>query len=237
MSHLFAGWLHHSNNFPNGFSLLGVPLFAINRVAKVCLLSSALVILIDIIGPSRIEASFKKMHERLSGFIGKHHLKQVVQELSNTVAVFLLLFRSTFKKETLEIDAAARQKVGPVFRVFGVGILAGFGWAALLGIILALISFLSMGNQTPLLSRLFSCLIIFVLTTGLFCFLITLSAFFISLVLWIVAAVFLRPAEVILKVGTGIILRIIHDKGAAHSWRSASLWLLVGSFLLDFFTS
>ena len=153
MSHLFAGWLHHSNNFPIGFSLLGVPLFAINRVAKVCLLFSALVILLDIIGPSRIEDSFKKMHRRLLDFIGKHHLKQVIQELSNTNAIFLLLFRTTFKKETPEIDAAARQKVGPTFRVFGVGMLAGFGLAALLGVLLALISFFSVGGQTPLLSR------------------------------------------------------------------------------------
>lgn len=236
MSHLFAYWLHHSNNFPTGLYFLGVPLFVINRLGKVCLLFSALVILLDIIGQPRLEAYFQKLHERVAHFISKHHLKNVVQELSNNVSVFVALFKTTFRKDSTEIDQAARKKVGPVFRVMGIGILAWYAISVLLAAIMGLSTFLSLAGHDPLYLRLYYGMIVFVLSAGLLCFLFTLAAFIVSLVLWVLALL-LRPIEIVLKAVTGFIMRKVNDKGAAHSWRMASLTLLLVGFFLDFCTS
>ena len=236
MSHLFFCWLHHSNNYPTGFTFCGIPLFVINRLAKVCLFSSALVIVLEIIGPDQTEANFKRSHERLSNFIGKHHIKQVIQELSNTISVFAALFRTVSRKNTTQIDEAARKKIGPVFRLLGVGMLLGFGLSALLVAVSTLVSFSNLSDHVQLVSKLFYGLMFFALITGIACFLITIAAFLVSVALWALALI-LRPLEAVLKATTSFILRKVNDKGAAQSWRMASLTLLALGFFLDFFTS
>ncbi len=236
MSGFWFHWLHHTQNFPSGFFLLGLPLFALNRLAKGLLFVAALVILIDILGPATLERSVTTRHERFPEWMELYDIRRrrMSQELGHLLRLFFALFRSLIRKEAAPSPIPAEDR-GPASHIMGIVLLTLFGIAAFLNAILVPI-FVSTWDAS-LLIKVFYGLALFVFSCALWWLGILLLFFGSTSVLWLINAAILRPLDAVWTGLARFVLRHVHDKGAAHSWRVASLSLLLLGFLLDMLSS
>lgn len=236
MSDFLFHWLHHTHNFPTGFTLFGVPLFAVNRGAKFLLFVAALVILIDIRGPAPIEQSFGNIHDRLLQVIERYDAgrKRISQELNRLLRLFMALFRSLVRKETVPPPVSPEDR-GTTSQVMGIVLLTLFAVAAFLNAIFVPV-FVSTWDASFLFKAFYG-LVLFVFSCAFWLFNILLFFFGITGVLWLVNASILRPLDAVVMALAKLVLHHVHDKGAAHSWRMASFYLLILGFVLDMATS
>ena len=231
MMHFFSLWWHHGNNFPSGLTF-GLPLFAWNRIAKVFLLTSASIILLEIIGAERVEQGFARRHGHLVEVIGRYEAwrRGVLRRLTGELSLQLALLRFLFSKERSSAKFTQGRKSLPQAVTLLV-LLAGS--LALSGLLSLSALFAWPGtpfHRASVAIFLFGMSFVFLMLTGLVLLLGVTAA------LWLVNAA-LHGGERGAILGARLALRWMHDKGVARAARTTSFALLLLGFALDMLTS
>lgn len=232
MGGFLSHWWHHSNSFPNGIRFL-LPLFAWNRIAKVFLLISASVIVLEIFGVERAERWFAERHERFAAQIDWYEIwrLKIVGALAEDLLVLIDFIRHLFTSRPTPENFIRRRPSRPLTIVL---------WAFLV-ISAVAASFVSLGTlivwHIAPFYKLAGAALMFGLTfvcwflTGLLLLLAAMVG------LWLIHNLTLRLLERLAVLGARLMLDWMGNKGVAHTARTVSFALLILGFAMDMLTS